>query len=54
MIPVFILGGCSFIFDKELKKFPLIFYIRCTILVFAIIVVIGGFLELIRKLKKMK
>ena len=44
-IPVIILGGCSFVFDKELVNFPYIFYIRCFMVLLAAILVLSGLLQ---------
>lgn len=42
MIPVLILAGCSFLFERELEKFTFIVYVRWFILVLAILLVISG------------
>ena len=47
-----ILGGCSAIFDEELRDFPFIFQIRIIILIFAILTVISGVISLISNTKK--
>jgi hypothetical protein len=45
LIPVIILGGCSFVFDAESKGVPYIIYIRWGILILAIILMISGILQ---------
>jgi hypothetical protein len=52
MIPVFILAGCSFIFDEELKNFPFIVYVRWLILILAILLVISGIFHFFDKKSK--
>jgi hypothetical protein len=52
MIPVAILAGISFVFDKELSGFHWVFYARCILLIFAILLIISGILEFIDKYLK--
>lgn len=53
-IPTIILAICSFIFDKELRDWIFITYIRYIILLMAIIVILSGILEYLAKKEKEK
>jgi hypothetical protein len=47
--PLVLLGSLSIVFEKELATFPYIRILRICIIVLAIIVVIGGIIELIKR-----
>lgn len=53
-IPTIILAICSFVFDRELRNWVAITYVRYIILLMAIIVISSGILEYLEKRRRKK